>query len=108
MTPKGRVTMEGNAPFGKSSTSMFRWSVLILLFFASILFHTMIRTKSTHTILSISKSQARLEKVESYRKSLELELARLTANRRITGLARKLGLRPYTLNQTIYLKKGNN
>ena len=100
--------MKGKSPVGKYPKTMFRWLVMISLMFTAILVHTMVRTQSTDTILNISKAQHRLERIQSYRKELELEVARLKANGRITALAKtRLGLKPSTMEQTIYLEKGS-
>ncbi len=99
--------MKGASPAGRYPKPIYRWLVLISFVFAAVMSYTMVRTKSTHTILSISKSQGRLERVRSYQKELILEVERLKSNRRITGIARtQLELEPYTLDRTIYLERG--
>ena len=93
---------------GASQKTVFHWFILIGIVFFQILAHTMIRTESTQTILRISKTQERLDKIISYTKELALEREQLMSDGRITRIGlEQLGLKAAQLNQTIYLEKGS-
>lgn len=86
-----------------------RWFALILVLVCELMIHAWIRTESTQAMVRISRVQAEIQRLTSYRKALSLERDRLKSDARITRIARtRIGLSSDIFNQTIYLPGESN